>query len=138
MDLGVGAELEHRAAAVRTGLASDDIVGAGVLQDRIAGAWQTVEVLGGESKKMADDGARKASVRHAADGGAGVFFHGPDGPLDFRDMAIGRDNVEMNVGEVGSETVEFVVGVDGADVEAASLVLIDDGSKMSRHLTMFL
>ena len=40
------------------------------------------------------------------------------GTFDFADMAVGRNNFEMN-GNVGADALKFMIGMDVADFESA-------------------
>jgi hypothetical protein len=133
VNLGVRSEFEEGAGAVKTGGAGDDVSGGVMLEDVVIETGEVVKVRVGKGDEVGDEGFWEAFEGETMGKGANVFFDGADGPLDVGDMAVGIDDVKMDVGKDGGQGDEFVVDVAGADVETTGLVKGDDGGKVAPH-----
>jgi hypothetical protein len=64
----------------------------------------------------------EASEREAMYARAEALFDGSDRAFNFANVAISRDNVQLNGPKVVTDTLKFVISVHVADVETAVLV----------------
>jgi hypothetical protein len=133
VNLGVRSEFEEGAGAVKTGGAGDDVSGGVMLEYVVIETGEVVKVRVGKGDEVGDESLREAFVGETMGKRANVFLDSADGPLDIGDMAVGIDDVKMDVGKSGGQGDEFVVDMAGADVETTGFVKGDDGGKVAPH-----
>jgi hypothetical protein len=57
-------------------------------------------------------------------------FDGPNGALDFANVAVGGNHIKVDGENGGTETVKLVVGMDSSDSETATVVQFDDSKDL--------
>ena len=75
---------------------------------------------------------RNALERQAVDGGAESLFDSLDGPLDFADVTIGRDNVHVDQVDIFPDAFKFVVGVNVNDNKTAGAAKVDHKVELAK------
>ena len=77
------------------------------------------------------------STREAVNAGACALLYSVVRALDFTDIIVSRDDVEVDGELVGTDTFELSIGVDVADEETASGVELDDCLEFREDSGMF-
>ena len=123
--LRICAEFDSHRIVVWTMVSCDNVSRAGGLGDAV-GAWKLVEAASDIRYHVLDQDLGESAIWEAMCAYANALLDGADGALDFANVSIGRNDVEMDGEDVGSDTVELFVGVDVFDDDTAEGIELDD------------
>lgn len=130
--LGIATELNAHGSKIGTRLSGDKSSRAKGVGNTV-GPREKIEEAGDLDDSPVDENFRKATVWEAMYKRSKTLLDGADGPLNFANVAVRGDNVEVNVREMIADAFKFMIAMDVAEKETTLRILVDDGSERTNN-----